>query len=74
MKKELDLHGVKHSEVRRKIDSFIGEHLMGGTKSVYIITGHSKEMKSIVSEILADYQIIPEEDFLNVGNLIVSLQ
>lgn len=51
----LDLHGVRHVDVQREVDQFIGEHLMGGSKSVVIITGNSDEMKRLVAKTLGDY-------------------
>ena len=42
---KLDLHGIRHHEVPRKVDVFLGEHLQKGTNEVTIITGHSDHMK-----------------------------
>ncbi len=44
MKNKLDLHGVKHNDVSRKVDKFIGDHLQWGTNEVEIIIGHSDRM------------------------------
>ena len=52
---KLDLHGIRHHEVPRKVDVFLGEHLKKGTNEVTIITGHSDNMKKIVDEVLVDY-------------------
>ena len=49
---KLDLHGIRHHEVPRKVDVFLGEHLQKGTNEVTIITGHSDHMKKIVDEVL----------------------
>jgi DNA-nicking Smr family endonuclease len=73
MKSNLDLHGVRHSEVPREVDKFIGEHLMGGTKSVIIVTGNSKRMKAIVSNTLSDYSMNYVENPLNSGEVSVYL-
>ena len=74
MKKyNLDLHGVRHADVSRKIDKFIGEHLMNGTKSVIIITGNSDEMKRLVNKALIDYGMNYDEIFGKSGEVSVSL-
>jgi len=70
---ELDLHEVRHADVPREVDKFIGTHLMGGSKSVIIITGDSDPMKSIVGATLSDYQIEYTESWGNSGELTVSL-
>ena len=69
----LDLHGIKHKEVFNKVDKFIGEHLMKGTPSVVIITGHSITMKKLVSKVLDDYEMYSQESILNSGKLTVDL-
>lgn len=71
--KVLDLHGIRHVDVSRMIDSFMGEHVLMGSREVLIITGNSVRMKQIVGETLSDYQITPKEDILNQGTLIVDL-
>lgn len=69
----LDLHDVRHAEVPRKVDKFIGAHLMGGSKSVIIITGNSDEMKKIVARTLADYGLDYKDTWGNTGEVAVSL-
>jgi len=73
MSDKLDLHGVKHIDVPRKIDSFLGEHLKKGTNEVTIITGHSDHMKKIVDEVLEDYGLTSEYGFLSKAELRVKL-
>ncbi len=69
----LDLHGVRHKEVFSKVDKFIGEHLLKGTPSVSIITGHSLEMKKYVNRVLDDYEMYSQESILNPGKITVDL-
>ena len=69
----LDLHGIRHKDVFNKIDKFIGEHLMGSTNQVFIITGHSKEMKILVGRVLDDYELYSQESVLNSGLLTIDL-
>jgi len=73
MTPQLDLHGVRHGDVYRKIDKFIGEHLMAGTQAVNIITGHSIKMKKIVNTTLEDYNLRGETSFFNNGSVTVKL-
>lgn len=69
----LDLHGVRHKDVPREVDKFVGSHLMGGSKSVIIITGNSEEMKRIVGVTLSDYGLDYTERWGNNGEITVSL-
>jgi len=70
----LDLHGVKHKDVPREVDKFIGSHLMGGSNSVIIITGNSDEMKRLVGETLSDYEMSYNESWGNTGELAINLK
>tara|TARA_B100000927_G_C16057085_1_gene305580 strand:+ start:125 stop:346 length:222 start_codon:yes stop_codon:yes gene_type:complete len=71
--KSLDLHGIKHADVFRKVDTFVGENIIRGVNEVEIITGYSVKMKSLVNIVLDDYGLDSEEDFLNKGRLVVKL-
>ena len=71
--KSLDLHGIKHVDVFREVDTFVGENIIRGVSEVEIITGYSMEMKSLVNIVLDDYGLDSEEDFLNKGRLVVKL-
>ena len=73
MKTELDLHGIKHSDVFQTVDKFIGDHIQRGTREVSIITGFSKNMKNIVNEVLSDYGATSEDAWMNGGKLIINL-
>ena len=73
MNVNLDLHGVQHKEVFNKVDKFIGEHLLKGTPSISIITGHSLEMKKCVSRVLDDYEMYSQESVLNPGKIMIDL-
>jgi len=70
---KLDLHGIRHREVPRKVDVFLSEHLQKGTNEVTIITGHSDNMKKIVDEVLEDYGLTSEYGFLSKAELKVKL-
>lgn len=69
----IDLHGVKHENVRGLLDTFIWDNMKRKSSAVSIITGKSNEMKRIVSEILAEYGFLAEESLTNAGVVNVSL-
>ena len=69
----LDLHGVKHGQVFKTVDKFIGKHIQKGTNEVYFITGNSPKMKMLVERALDDYELYAEESVFNPGKLVVNL-
>ncbi len=73
MNSVLDLHGVRHQDVPRKVDQFIGYHLSKGSREVNIIVGHSDRMKEIVDITLIDYNLKSEYTFLSKTTLLVKL-
>lgn len=52
----LDLHLVRHKDVRSLLIPFI-EKYWNSSKVVEIITGNSDEMKKIVIEVLREYRL-----------------
>ena len=73
MENKLDLHGLRHHEVARKVDKFIGDHIMKGTREINIVVGHSDRMKEIVDETLNDYNLKSEYTFFSKTTLLVKL-
>ena len=73
MGSKLDLHGFRHNEVPRKVDKFIGEHLLRGHLQVQIITGHSDKMKELVNEVLGDYGLESKPGFFDDTTLTIRL-
>lgn len=69
----LDLHGIKHSEVQKLMDSFLFENMKSEQTKVEIITGLSDQMKNVVKKVLEDYDFEFEEDFLNKGKINVKI-
>jgi DNA-nicking Smr family endonuclease len=53
---KLDLHGVRHHEVRNKVIRLVEDN-WGEGLNVEIITGNSDEMKSIVGNVLDEYHL-----------------
>lgn len=70
---KLDLHGVRHADVFREVDKFVGFHIMRGTPEIQIVTGHSDEMKYLVNDVLSDYGLVGLEGAINKGALTVYL-
>ena len=68
---KLDLHGVKHADVSKKLDSFLYEHLQTKNLQVEVITGKSTAMKNIVKDLLVDYGLEVSSDL--EGSLIIDL-
>lgn len=68
--KELDLHGVKHSDAEARVVRFIRE-----TKSIrpaLIITGNSIKMKEITIFVVKKYGLkYKHRDYYNLGSYII---
>jgi len=71
--KTIDLHGVRHNDVQRKLDVFFWEMIQKNQSEVRIITGWSDKMKNIVKTICDDYDFITEEEIFNKGSLIIKM-
>jgi hypothetical protein len=70
---KLDLHGIKHEDVPRKLDVFFWEMMQNDSNQVEIITGISSRMKSIVIDSCKDYGFSVSDMYFNPGSLIVNL-
>ena len=69
---EIDLHGVKHEDVGKTLDTFIWEQMKRKASGIKIVTGNSADMKRIVSDIVTEYGFIAVESFGNPATLIVN--
>ncbi len=69
---EIDLHGVKHEDVGRVLDTFIWEHMQKKSSGIKIITGNSLEMKEIVFNIVSEYGFVAVESYGNSSSMIVN--
>jgi hypothetical protein len=65
----LDLHGIRHHQVIRKVEEFV----LRNDIPLRIITGNSLTMRSLVREVLDEHRLCgePESDW-NLGSLIIS--
>ena len=70
---EIDLHGVKHEQVSNLLDRFIWDSMRRGLTSIDIITGNSEAMKTIVKDVLGEYELVAENSITNTGMLLVNL-
>ncbi len=70
---KIDLHGVKHEDVQRKLDIFFWEMIQRKKSQAEIITGISTRMKEIVKLTCQDYGFKVIELNFNPGVLIVEL-
>ena len=69
-KNKIDLHGVRHHEVRNKVIRFVEDN-WNGNSDIEIVTGHSVEMKSIVKNILEEYRLDYQDGkFFNNGVIV----
>lgn len=70
----LDLHGVRHRDVSKKVDEFLGNTIDSRLPELFIVTGLSVEMQDIVIETLKDYNLEYEVgDIFNPGYIKISL-
>ena len=65
--RELDLHGVSHGQVHKELDRFFAK----SSFPVIIITGQSRRMKELVSQIALKYGLSTRQSINNPGRLIV---
>lgn len=71
---KLDLHGVRHKDVPRKVDEFLGEMIDSRLPELTIVTGLSVDMQDIVINTLKDYNLDYEVgDIYNPGYIKISL-
>ena len=59
---KIDLHGIKHEDVRRELIAKIEEHWLDDpSPDMIVVTGHSDQMRTIVKEVASEYQLKWEE-------------
>jgi DNA-nicking Smr family endonuclease len=70
---KIDLHGLRHYEVPRKLDIFFWEMMQKNLHQVEVVTGISDKMKNIVINTCKDYGFEINEMYFNPGSLIINL-
>lgn len=58
---DLDLHGIKH----RDVDLIVEDHVLLNKPPFKIITGHSKTMKKLTTDVLERHQYKYQDGVLN---------
>lgn len=71
---KIDLHGIKHEDVSRKLDVFLWDAMQKNKSQVDVITGISNRMKEIVTETCKEYGFQVVETTINPGSIIVILK
>jgi protein tyrosine phosphatase len=71
--KKIDLHGIKHEYVPRRLDTFFWEMIQNDENEIEVITGISTRMKEIVKETCYDYNFNVIDHPTNYGCLIVRI-
>lgn len=69
----LDLHGYKIEETHDVVDSFLYDHKLYNTKKIEIITGDSKVIKTVVTEIAENYGFLCKPHIYNKEVLTLSV-
>jgi len=70
---KIDLHGIKHADVSRRLDKFFWECMQKKVSQVTIVTGISPKMKEIVVDVCKEYKFNILELSANPGSLIVDI-
>jgi hypothetical protein len=70
---KLDLHGIKHSDVKRELDIFFWRAMQRKLNQVEVVTGHSDQMKDLVFETCREYGFSVKEGLINRGYLIIDI-
>jgi len=55
--KRLDLHGIKHEDVRSKVIKFVEGLIRDNESEAEVITGRSTSMQNLVGDVLKEYDL-----------------
>ena len=70
---EIDLHGVKHEDVKQILDKAIWESMKKKKHRLGVITGNSDDMKKIVHDVIKEYRLTAVESMFNSAETIIEL-
>lgn len=75
MKDSLNLHGLKHEDVRPEVIRFLENNWMSN-EYIEIITGNSPKMREIALEVIKEYDLDFHVGFmgLNTGRIVVDME
>lgn len=68
---EIDLHGIKHEDVKQILDKAIWECMKKKKSRLYAITGNSEVMKKIVSDVSREHGLTAVESMFNSAELLI---
>ena len=68
---EIDLHGLKHSEVEDTLESLLISYYNLDSFPIRVITGHSHKMKKLLSTAVDNQKFSMREEVHNSGATIV---
>jgi DNA-nicking Smr family endonuclease len=68
---QIDLHGVKHAQVKEKLEEFFQTQVKKTNSQIKIITGQSDIMKKIVKEAAEEFGFEAEQNPINPGCLLI---
>lgn len=68
---EIDLHGIKHEDVKQTLDKAIWECMKKKKHRLWVITGNSDDMKKIVSDVTKEYKLLAVESMFNPAEIII---
>ena len=70
---EIDLHGIKHEDVKRMLDVAIWDCMNKNKSRIYVITGNSDEMKKIVSDVSREHGLTAVQSMFNSAEILIDL-
>ncbi len=70
---EIDLHGIKHEDVKQFLDKAIWECMKKKKSRLYVITGNSDDMKKIVTTVSREHGLTAVESMFNSAELLIDL-
>lgn len=68
---QIDLHGIKHEDVKQLLDNAIWKCMKEKRSRLWVITGNSDEMKSIVKKVTDEYGLTAVESMFNSAEIII---
>ena len=68
---KLDLHEVKHADVKQLLDTTIYQCMNKKCARLYVITGNSDEMRRIVVDVAKDYYATAVQNMFNTAEIIL---
>jgi hypothetical protein len=71
--KKLDLHGIRHADVKRIVIRFLEDN-WGSHEYVEVVTGHSRKMQHLVYDVAEEYGLLVRLHPYSAGALRVLME